>query len=310
MGEFENTKNDLGDMNRWFGKLAGPGSKTAMGVLLARFAESRKPEGERICYDPYAIHFVSQDMLEWASHNPERMKAMREQHERLFPGLDNSLVARVRFFDDFVKTSIDEGIEQLVIIGAGYDSRAYRIHDLRNLVVFEVDHPATQTVKTEKIKKIFGSLPDHVIYVSADLERDDFGQKLLEEGYDISKKSLFLIEGLLAYLKPSVVDRIFSFIAKNSGKSSTILFDYHPQSVVDGNSDLETGRNICAHVSQMGEPFLFGIVDGALETFLAERGFTKIQNVTSEGYKKAYFKGVNEGRAVFSLLYFAHAEIE
>ena len=64
IGEFENTKNDLGNMNRCFGKLAGPGSKTAMGVLLARFAESRKPEGERICYDPYAIHFVSQDMLQ------------------------------------------------------------------------------------------------------------------------------------------------------------------------------------------------------------------------------------------------------
>lgn len=235
---------------------------------------------------------------------------MREQHERLFPGLDNSLVARVRFFDDFVKKSIDRGLEQLVIIGAGYDSRAYRIHGLRNLVVFEVDHPATQTVKKEKIKKIFGNLPDHVIYISADLVKDDFGQKLLEGEYDRSKKSLFLIEGLLAYLKPSVVDRIFSFIAKNSGKSSIVLFDYHPKSVVDGISDLECGRNMWAHVSQMGEPFLFGIEDGALETFLAERGFTKIQNVTDEDYKEAYFKGVNEGRAVFSLLYFVHAEIE
>jgi methyltransferase (TIGR00027 family) len=297
-------------MSKWFGELAGPGSKTAMGVLLARFAESRKPEGERICFDPYAIHFVSQDMLKWAAQNPEEMKAMRERHDHLFPGLDNSLVARVRFFDDFVNKSIDESIQQLVILGAGYDSRAYRIEGLRNVMVFEVDHPATQAVKRQNIERIFGSLPDHVIYVSANLEKDEFGQKLLNMGYSRSKKTLFLMEGVLAYLAPSVVDEIFSFIANNSVKNSSVLFDYHSKSVTDGSSDLEAGRNMWAHVSQMGEPFKFGIEEGTVEAFLKERGFSEVQNVTSEDYRRAYFKGVNDGRELFRELYFAHAVVK
>ncbi len=149
MEESENTWN-LENITRRFKELAGPGSKTAMGVLLARFAESRKPEGERICYDLYAIHFISPGILEWAACHPEEVKAMQKQREHLFPGLDNSIVSRVRFFDDFVKKSIDEGIQQLVILGAGYDSRAYRIDGLKNISVFEVDHPATQTMKKEK----------------------------------------------------------------------------------------------------------------------------------------------------------------
>lgn len=304
----ENTWN-LDNITRKFKELAGPGSKTAMGVLLARFAESRRPEGERICYDPYAVHFVSPGVLEWAAGHPEEVKATQKQRECLFPGLDNSVVARVRFFDDFVKKSIDEGVQQLVILGAGYDSRAYRIDGLKKIRTFEVDHPATQTMKKEKINKIFGHLPDNIVYIPCDLGTDDLRQRLFEMGYDRSKKTLFLMEGLLCYLRPAVVDGIFSFIVKNSGEGSAVLFDYHPQSVVNGSSESVTGRNIWKHVSLLGEPFQFGI-EGSVETFLAKRGFSKVQNVTSEDYKKAYFHGANEDRAVFSLLYFAHAVVE
>ncbi len=306
----DNTENELNEMSRQFKELAGPGSKTAMGVLLARFAESRKPESERICYDPYAVHFISPKISEWAARHPEEVNAMHEQRERFLPGLNNSIVARVRFFDDFVKRSIDEGTLQLVILGAGYDSRAYRIEGLKKIRTFEVDQPDTQAVKMDRIKEIFGHLPDHVVYVSADLGRDDLGQRLAEKGYDRSLKTLFLMEGILMHLQPTAVDEILSFIVKNSSKRSSILFDYHPQSMVDGSSELETGMNIWNHVSQLGEPFQFGIKEGTIETFLVERGFSQVHNLTSEDYKKAYFQGVNEGRAVLSLLCFAHAVVE
>ena len=198
----------------------------------------------------------------------------------------------------------------MVILGAGYDSRAYRIEGLKKMNVFEGDHPATQAVKMEKIKEIFGGLPDHVVYVPVDLGAEDLGQRLREMGYDRSLKTLFLMEGLLYYLPSKAVDEILSFIVKNSGRGSSILFDYYPQSVVDGNSPLEAGRNVWNHVSQLGEPFLFGIEEGTVEAFLVKRGFSQVRNVTSEDYKKAYFYGINENRAVFSLLSFAHAVIE
>ena len=290
-------------------EIAGPCSRTAMGALLNRLGESQKPEGERICYDPFAVNFIDPSLLEWEAHNPDEAKALREQRERLVPGLKNSIIARVRYFDDFVQKSIDDGLEQMVILGAGYDSRAYRLERLRKIRIFEIDHPATQIVKIEKIKKIFGDLPDHVAYIPVDFAAEDLGRKLLETRYDRSQKTLFLMEGLLYYLSPIVVDGILSFIVKNSGKGSVILFDYFPQSVVDGSCNLELGRNIHNGLAQIGEPLQFGIEEGTVERFLAERGFSKIQNVTSDDYKRAYFLGVNESRAVCSLMSFVHAVV-
>jgi methyltransferase (TIGR00027 family) len=292
------------------GREKGP-SKMAERIALIRARESRKPEDERVCYDPYAIHFISQEIIDAASRNPDAIKARWEQFDRLMPGLGNSIVARVRYFDDFVKASIEGGLEQLVILGAGYDSRAYRIEGLKGRVrVFEVDHPTTQAVKIEKIREIFGRLPDHVSYVSVDFEKEEFGKKLIEMGYNKAQKTLFIMEGLVMYIPPKAVDDMLSFIVKNSGKGSEVLFDYLPEFAADGSSDVETGKNILSYVERIGEPSQFGIKDGAIELFLAERGFSQIQNVTSEDYKREYFRGINGNRIVYSKLSFAHAVVE
>jgi len=231
----------------------------------------------------------------------------------LLLALGNSTRARVRYFDDFVAESISRGLEQLVILGAGYDTRAYRIEGLNGssgIRVFEVDHPVTQGVKMEKIKEIFGGLPDHVFYLSVDLATEDLGEKLLGGGYDSSKRTLFLMEGLLMYLPPAAVDRILLFIAGNCGRESRIIFDYYPQSVVDGSSDLVVGRIAHDYLARIGEPLRFGIDEGMVGEFLDRRGFTRVCTVTSEDYKRAYFHKKNENREVSSLLSFAHAVIE
>ncbi len=298
------------DSNEMNTSRKGP-SKMAELIALHRVAESRKPEGERIFYDPYAIYFVNPETLSFAASNPEKTKEMSEYYERLFPGLGNSIRARVRYFDDFVKNSIDEGLEQFVILGAGYDTRAYRIGGLKGQVkVFEVDHPDTQSVKIEKLKKIFGILPGHVIYVPVDFETDNFGERLVAQGYDRALKTLFLMEGLIMYIPPEAVDETLSFIVKNSGKGSYILFDYYPESLVDGSCELEAGKNIHNYLIQIGEPLKFGIKEEMVKTFLTERGFSKVQNVNAEEYKKMYFRGENKEREVSSLLFFVHAVIE
>jgi len=286
-------------------------SKMAELIALHRVAESALPESQRICYDPYAVHFVDPETLEFARKNPEKTKAMREHYERLFPGLGNSIRARVRYFDDFVRAAAGEGMEQLVILGAGYDTRPYRIEGLKgnaNVKVFEVDHPETQSLKKEKIEKIFNRLPDNVIYVPVDFESENIDQKLPGNGYDRSKKALFLMEGLVMYIPHKAVDEILSFIVNNSVRGSEVLFDYFLQSVVDGTS--ETGKNMRDFAAEQGEPFLFGIEEGAAEAFLTKRGFSRVQNITSEDYKRAYFHGVNKDRAVCSLLSFVHAAVE
>lgn len=288
--------------------LRGP-SKMAEGIAMQRFGESKKPE--RICYDPYAVHFISPEIIEFGMKHPEEAKAAIENTERLFPGLSSSIMARVRYFDDFVEKFIDEGLEQLVILGAGYDTRAYRIEELKgNVKVFEIDHPNTQSFKIEKIKEIFGSTPGHVVYVPVDFETEKLGRNLLDNGYDKSKKTLFVMEGLVMYIPPKAVAETLLFIVENSGKGSAVIFDYYPESVVDGTCKLKIGTNIRNHLIQIGEPLQFGIKEAEIEDFLMQFGFSKIQNVTSEDYKKLYFQGLNENRAVCELLYFAHAEVE
>lgn len=291
-------------------KRKGP-SNMAERIALIRAGESRKPESERICYDPYAIRFISPEILEFASRNPDEYKAEIEKLEKLFPGLANSAVARVRYFDDVVKASADEGLEQLVILGAGYDTRAYRIEGLKNIKVFEIDHPETQRVKVDKIKEIFGSLPGYVRYVSLDLESGKLGQSLAENGYDRSGKTFFIMEGLVMYLRHETMDEILSFVVNNSGKGSAVIFDYgtfRPTNTGDNVS--EAGKNIRYFTEKKGEPLKFIIRDGTVETFLSERGFSRILNMTSEDYKKAYFQGKNESRVVSSLISFAYAVVK
>lgn len=285
-------------------------SKTAETIAMVRVGESRKPEDERICYDPYAIRFISKEVLEFASGNPEKYRVFLAQNERLVPGAGNSIIARVRFFDDVVTSAICAGLDQLVILGAGYDTRGYRIEGLKDVRIFEVDKLGTQKIKMEKIKEIFGSLPHHVTYVPVDIGVDKLGQRLLESGYERTRKTLFIMEGIFMYLSPVTVDETLSFIAQNSGRGSAIVFDYIPQSVVDGTCELEAGKNWRKGVMDVGEPFLSGIQEGEIETFLRQRGFSKVRNVTSRDYKKIYFFGKNEDRVVNSLLSFAYAEVE
>jgi methyltransferase (TIGR00027 family) len=283
-------------------------SKMAEGIAMQRFGESNKPEDERICYDPYAKHFIRPEVIEFGKTHPKKAKKLIEDTESLFPGLSSSIMARVRYFDDFVKKSIEDGLEQLVILGAGYDTRAYRIEKLKNNIkVFELDHSNTQIFKIEKIREIFGSTLDNVVYVPVDFETEKFGEKLLAKGYESSKKTLFILEGLVMYIHPKAVAEIFQYIAENSGKGSEVIFDYYPQSVVDGTCKLEVGQNIRNHLIELEEPLQFGIKEDEIEDFLMEFGFSNIKNVTSADYKKAYFHGKNKNRDVCTLLYFAHA---
>lgn len=290
------------DETKIYANRAGPG-KMAEAIAMIRAYESSKPENERICYDPYAIHFINPKILEYAAkHRVDANSTMDDS--------SGSIVARVRYFDDFVKKSVKEGFEQLVIFGAGFDTRAYRIEELENVKVFEVDHPDTQRFKVQKIKEIFGSIPEHVVYVPVDFDTQTFGKELLNKGYNRSSRTLFIMEGLIMYITPESVSETLNYIVGNSGKNSAVIFDYFPESVVDGTNKLKIAQDIRNFAIQQGEPLRFGIKEGELKKFLNKFGFSNIQNVSSEDYKKLYFQGKNEKRNVCELVYFAHAMIK
>jgi methyltransferase (TIGR00027 family) len=287
------------------------GSSTMAEVMaMRRFSESRRPEGERICNDPYAVHFINPAILRAAAEHPDEAKAKAEQVERRFPGLGNSIVARVRYFDDFVSAAVDKGIGQLVILGAGYDTRAYRIETLKKGVrVFEVDHPDTQAVKIRKIRDIFGSLSENVTFVPLDFEREDLRKLLAADKFDRSKRTLFLLEGLVMYIPPASVDETLGFFIRTFPKGSLILFDNYPQSLVNGTDRGEVAANIREFTRSAGEPLQFGMPDGETARFLADRGYTDIHEVTSSEYRHLYFHGKNADRSLSDYLTFVSAEV-
>jgi methyltransferase (TIGR00027 family) len=226
------------------------------------------------------------------------------------PHAANSVVARTRYIDDYLKACITDGIEQLVILGAGYDSRAYRFDELKTRVkVFEVDHPDTQRAKIQKVKKIFGSLPSHVVFVGLDLDERKLGEGLLESGYDKGKKTLFIWEGVTVYLTPEAIDETLAFVAQNSGKGSSIIFDYAFQSAKDAASKNGDAKKWLEAYERRGESPKFAVKDDAIEEFLSQRGFYRVESVSMESLKRTYFKGVNENRQVTHLGGIVHATV-
>lgn len=283
--------------------------KMALQIAGLRANETCLPEDERVFYDQYAEYFLSDEMRK-ALNSLEQVRAAISHYDQIMPGVNGAIVARIRFIDEYLLECITTGFKQLVIIGAGYDTRAYRFEDVKkNLKVFELDHPVTQEVKMEKIKEIFVALPDHVIYVPVVFGADRLDQKLFESGYNSDLKTLFIMEGILMYIPPQAVDGLLAFVAKVSGPGSSFVADYFTDSVIDGTSTLKEAGVLRQFVESEGSPLQFGIKEGKIDEFFKERGFHDVTNVTSVSCKEKYFKNASSNRTVSSMFNFVHATV-
>jgi len=277
-------------------------SRMAQGIALQRFAESSLPEDQRIFSDPYAIRFLDPVMLARAKDHPVQAKALADEWEQKMPGWGNSIRARVRYFDDMVKWEAGAGLGQLVILGAGYDTRAYRLEGLKGLNVYEVDRPETLRAKTGIIAEIFGSLPGHVAYVPANLGADCLRAELSRAGYSSEKKTLFLLEGLVMYMTRDAVVDLLAFIRQNSRPGSSVIFDCVPDFMISGAIDRQGSGNIRNYTQSVGEPLRFGLPEGEAGSFLEEQGYRDVTVITGEDFKRLFFSGKNAGRPVSGLM--------
>ena len=262
-----------------------------------RALESIEPANQRVLYDPYAAQLLGG--ISKVLFNTRFLISGRLLHKlvnlalsSVIPGGTNYVIVRARYVDDCIIQCIDDGIEQLVILGAGYDSRAFRFTALKDRVkVFEVDHPDSQSVKKEKVRKILGNLPDHVIYFPVDFERDKLDERLSACGYDRNSKTLFIWEGVTVYLTADAVDETLAFVVNNSGEGSSIIFDYIYESVIDGR--MKEGQSMKKRAEKAGVPFKFGIEEGTVEEFLGKRGFVEVKDMNAKSLEDRYFKGTN-----------------
>jgi methyltransferase (TIGR00027 family) len=214
--------------------------------------------------------------------------------ERSAPGFYWYFQVRTKHLDAILERAINTGIEQLVILGAGYDSRPYRFKEkLNGIRVFEVDFPGTLSSKKQKLLKLYRSLPNHVKYIPIDFNAQSIKDVLVESGYEADKKTFFIWEGVSYYLPNKSFDAVLEFVAKNSLPSSSIAFDYAILSFIEGDYSTYGAKKLADTWKKMGEPGLSGIEDGATDCFLRERGLSIISDFGSDKLEQIFATSKN-----------------
>jgi methyltransferase (TIGR00027 family) len=182
------------------------------------------------------------------------------------------LTARTAFGDRLFEDAVRQRVPQIVFLGAGYDTKAHRFAPmLGGTTVFELDISTTQNHKKSVLQKAGIAAPPQLRYVAINFKTDDLGDRLREAGFDKSRKTLFIWEGVTYYLTADVIDATLAWVHENAPAGSTIFFDYL-------NTRIES--------AVPGEPFLFWLAKEKLEGFLRDRGFSVLEHLDSRAIER------------------------
>src|SRR5262245_46404771 len=193
----------------------GAVSRTAEYMAFFRALESTAPAGRRLFLDPFAVQFLRAPLRRATglARVPLLGRLVPWYADRRLPGAGTSAVARTWLIDQWIAAACAEGAPQVVILGAGFDCRAYRLPALHALPIFEVDRPATLSAKRERLQGLLPEPPAHVRLVEIDFDREDLPGALAGQGFERRRRALFLWEGVTNYLRAPAVDAILRFVA-------------------------------------------------------------------------------------------------
>ena len=212
-------------------------------------------------------------------------------------GIYEYVIARTRYMDELVKDAIEDGIDQIFIFGAGFDSRANRFESIsRNTNFFELDTYHTQSAKLDQFKKRNIPLPKKTVYIPIDFNRESVPKKIQRKGFDPQKKTLFLMEGLIMYLEPEAVCDLFNTVHSLSSPGSGVVFDYIHASVLRKEHRYYGEKSIFDTVGSVKESWQFGIEDGEVGSFVEASGFILLENLDWKDLEKRYFTDGSKNR--------------
>nr|WP_273377692.1 SAM-dependent methyltransferase [Actinopolymorpha pittospori] len=158
------------------------------------------------------------------------------------PGLWGGMVGRKRYADDMVTDALEAGIGQFVILGAGFDTRSFRLIAPAGAKAFEVDLPDNIARKQRLLEKRFGQVPRHVTLMATDFETDDLTERLAASGFEPDASSMYVVEAITQYLTQDAAQRLFSFLA-TAPAASRLIFTYIDQNFLDGR-DLDGWESV------------------------------------------------------------------
>jgi methyltransferase (TIGR00027 family) len=207
-------------------------------------------------------------------------------------GIYEYVIARTRYIDAVFKEALAEKFGQVLIFGAGFDTRALRFGiSAGDTKIFELDVPVTQNAKIGQYRKRKLPIPPNVVFVPVDFDREPIASKLDAAGFDRDARSLFILEGLLMYLQPESVEAAFRTIQAFAGKGSEVVFDHVYASVLRCENLTYGEAKIVRMASRAGEAWHFGIEKGAIEGFLATYDLRLIEQLDADALEEMYFRG-------------------
>lgn len=261
----------------------GRASRTAEHNALFRALEARRPAAVRLVDDR-----LSEAFLSWryrALLGPWRAGS-RRLIDRRWPGVRTAVVARTRLIDDTIG-EIAGDCAQVVVLGAGFDTRAWRLASLAGVPVFEVDHPDTQRRKRDVLGRVGAGRSD-VAFIPTDFHLGRLRLVMDAAGYDPGRPTLFLWEGTTNYLDAGAVDATLRWCTR-AAAGSHLVFTYIDRAVLTDPGRYEGAARVLATVQRVGEQMTFGLAPEGLAAYLDERGLRLLSDTGAAGFRATYY---------------------
>jgi methyltransferase (TIGR00027 family) len=254
-------------------------SGTAMGVAKVRAAHQLVDDEPLILADPVVLRLVGQEAIEAIRADPR------------FAAFRGHIVLRNRYAEDCLKDAAERGVRQYVLLGAGYDTFAYRQPAwAESLTIYEVDHPASQTAKRELLASAAVSLPENLRFAAVNFESESVKDGLLRAGFDYTQPAFFSCLGVLVYLEETAVRDLFEFAGALPRGSELVFTFSQPDSALDAE-ELEIRAKINSAVNEMGEPWRSYFAPQRLCEMLLGAGFSEVTFLTPGTAEEKYFRG-------------------
>jgi methyltransferase (TIGR00027 family) len=295
------------------GRVQNKTSRTAEQMALFRALETARNH-DKIFDDPYAAKFLhgSFRLVASLARVPPIGRRLERYIDEHWPaGPRASAVVRTRLIDDRVSAAIAAGSRQVVLLGAGYDSRAYRLPAAASVRVFEVDHPATQATKHRLVRaSVHPAHRTHVRFVPADLIKEDLADALRRAGFAVLEPTVVVWEGVTNYLTETAIDAVLRHLAAITASGSRLIFTYVDRAALDDPGDFPGLADWQAAVRDGGEPWTFGFDPADLPRYLADRGMRLSLDLSARDAATRYLTPLGRHEPAAPFYRIAEAEIQ
>lgn len=214
-------------------------------------------------------------------------------------GMYEWVIARTKYIDRQFQEAGLQHYEQVLILGAGFDSRCVRFREqLKNTRIFEIDAATTQLLKITQFRKRDVVFPENVTFIPMNFETESMVEKLEKAGFQKGVKTLILMEGVLQYLAPKAANETLQNLQDLCGQGSRLICDYAHQSTLRGGGKDYGEKGVLSKIKVYGESWQFGLDNNEVQHFVEKYGFRLLDHKSPSDFEKDYFADSN-GKVVF-----------